>query len=273
MFTRLQDWAHGCPVPVRIAIVALTILLAVGWTLSAVGAIPQPEAYHRYADQRSCLGIPNFGNVASNLAFVVAGLHGLWLIGGGEAVFATAAERTGSRVLAYGAIATGLGSIVYHVAPTNETLAIDRAGMILVLMPLLAIVLMERVDVRFGRRLLWPLVALGLASVAWWIGSEWRGRGDLRPYVLAQFLSILVVVLLHVFPSRYRGPPAILIALALYVIAKLFEKMDFETFVASAAIVSGHTMKHLVAAGAVWCLVYRLRLRTLRQHMAGVQPT
>jgi acyl-CoA synthetase (AMP-forming)/AMP-acid ligase II len=39
--------------------------------------IPQPEAYHLFADRRSLLGIPNFGDVASNLAFAVIGIWGL----------------------------------------------------------------------------------------------------------------------------------------------------------------------------------------------------
>jgi hypothetical protein len=39
--------------------------------------IPQPPSYHNFADQRAWLGIPNFGNVASNLAFAVVGVWGL----------------------------------------------------------------------------------------------------------------------------------------------------------------------------------------------------
>ena len=39
-----------------------------------------PRSYHHFADQRSWLGIPNFGNVVSNALFLVAGLCGLgWL--------------------------------------------------------------------------------------------------------------------------------------------------------------------------------------------------
>src|SRR5207248_2745019 len=42
--------------------------------------IPQPASYHQFADQRAWLGIPNFGEVASNLAFAVVGLAGLWFL-------------------------------------------------------------------------------------------------------------------------------------------------------------------------------------------------
>jgi hypothetical protein len=37
---------------------------------------PQPLSYHHFVDQRSVLGIPNFGDVASNILFLVAGLWG-----------------------------------------------------------------------------------------------------------------------------------------------------------------------------------------------------
>jgi hypothetical protein len=41
--------------------------------LLLVPAIPQDQAYHQFADQRTLLGIPNFWNVVSNIPFVVVG--------------------------------------------------------------------------------------------------------------------------------------------------------------------------------------------------------
>ena len=46
-------------------IVAVVLACAVGTLL--VDAIPQDPAYHLFADLRGCLGIPNFGNVVSNV--------------------------------------------------------------------------------------------------------------------------------------------------------------------------------------------------------------
>jgi hypothetical protein len=34
-------------------------------------------SYHQFADQRAWLGIPNFGDVASNLPFALVGIWGL----------------------------------------------------------------------------------------------------------------------------------------------------------------------------------------------------
>ncbi len=36
--------------------------------------IPQPLSYHNFADHRGCLGIPNFGDVISNVPFAIVGI-------------------------------------------------------------------------------------------------------------------------------------------------------------------------------------------------------
>ena len=38
--------------------------------------IPQDQSYHRFADQRTLLGVPNFWNVVSNLPFIAVGAGG-----------------------------------------------------------------------------------------------------------------------------------------------------------------------------------------------------
>jgi hypothetical protein len=42
-----------------------------------VPPIPQPQDYHRFADQQTVLGTPNFWNVVSNLPFIAVGAWGL----------------------------------------------------------------------------------------------------------------------------------------------------------------------------------------------------
>jgi len=53
---------------VRIAILAAVSIAAIVAVILH-GPIPQPPGYHAFADQRALLGIANFGNVMSNLAF------------------------------------------------------------------------------------------------------------------------------------------------------------------------------------------------------------
>jgi hypothetical protein len=57
---------------------ALLVLLTVALAIAACLAprIPQPQSYHQFADQRAWLGVRNFGDVGSNLAFLIAGIWG-----------------------------------------------------------------------------------------------------------------------------------------------------------------------------------------------------
>jgi hypothetical protein len=59
-------------------LVALTLVVAVADALAP--RVPQPAWYHDFADRRAWLGIANFGDVASNAAFLVAGIWGLWIL-------------------------------------------------------------------------------------------------------------------------------------------------------------------------------------------------
>jgi hypothetical protein len=172
--------------------------------------MPQPLAYHDMADQRSWLGIPNALNVLSNLPFAVVGVLGLATVFGSRVDrrvrFQESWERWPYAALFAGVALTTLGSSYYHLAPDNARLVWDRLPMTLGFMGLLTSVLTERVSLPVGRRLFAPLLAVGSASVGYWYWSEVQGAGDLRPYLLVQFGSLLVVVLVLVlYPARYPG--------------------------------------------------------------------
>jgi hypothetical protein len=99
--------------------------------------------------------------------------------------------------------------------------------------------------------------------VAYWYWSELHGRGDLRLYLLVQYGSLLLVLLLLLlYPPRYPGTAYLVVGLGVYAAAKWLEAADHRIF-ALGHIVSGHTLKHLAAAGAVACLVGMLRARVV----------
>lgn len=238
-----RDWRH--------ALLAGVVVLAVG-AVMAMPPIPQDLAYHEFADQRTILGIPNFWNVASNLPFLLAGLYGLWL----ARVLPAPLPRPAAVVLAAGIAAVSLGSGWYHLAPDNASLAWDRLPMTVAFMALLSLVASDRVSPDWGKRLMWPLLLAGVASVAWWQLGEARGAGDLRPYALVQFLSMLLIaVMLLLYPSRQLPAAPLWWALALYALAKLAEHFDAAVF-AGLGGVSGHSIKHLLAALAAGLIVH-----------------
>lgn len=233
----------------RLALVGALVLVAVAVAL-ALPPIPQDPAYHALADQRRVLGVPHFLNVVSNVAFVAAGVFGLRVALRAGVAVTHPWERLAILVLFSGVTLTGVGSAWYHLAPSNATLVWDRLPMTLAFMALLALTIGERISVPLARRLFPVLLAAGAGSVVFWYAGEVRGHGDLRPYGLVQFLPLAAIPLMALlFPPRYTGGSALGVALGLYAAAKLFEALD-AAILSLGQIVSGHTLKHVVAAGA-----------------------
>jgi hypothetical protein len=233
------------------------LLLALAAAVPIVGIwffppIAQDPGYHRFADRRGCLGVPNFLDVVSNIGFVLVGALGVWRLGRPSAAgwFRDPREAWVWRVIFLGVALTGIGSAYYHLDPTNATLVWDRLPMTLVTTPIFAALVCERISVRGGLAMLGPLVLAGFASVIYWAWSEAAGHGDLRPYALAQYLPLLLVPLvIGLFGARYTRASGYLWAVGWYALAKLGEEFDGHIFAHGG--ISGHTLKHLLAAVAL----------------------
>jgi hypothetical protein len=238
------------------------IALAGVLTLLSLPPLRQSQAYHMLADRRPLLGIPNFLDVVSNAGFLFVGLMGTGFLlkrranqaNGG---FQEPVERLPYAVFFLGVALTGLGSACYHWTPNDSSLTWDRLPMTLAFMSILAAVIAERIDLRVGLWLLGPFVLAGAGSV-WY----WRGNGNLWPYAAAQYFSIFLVgALLCLFPARYSRGADLLWAAGLYGLAKVAEALDARIF-AVTHFVSGHTLKHLLAAFAVYWVLRMLVIRT-----------
>jgi glutathione peroxidase len=240
-------------------VLGLLAALALAGCFAFLPPIEQPEAYHRFADGRAWLGIPNFLNVASNLAFLAVGLLGLRVLRSHQhpsTAFCDPWER-GAFALLFGGVAlVALGSGYYHLHPTSPRLFWDRLPMIIVFSVLVGITIGERIGLPAGRRATPFLLALGLGS-----GLVWRATGDLRLYGFVQYFSALAVCLLLVLrPPRYTRTSDLVWMMALYTAAKLCELGDRPIF-ALGGLSSGHTLKHLLAAAATFQLVRHVRRR------------
>lgn len=223
--------------------------------------IPQPLAYHHFADQRSFLSIPNFGDVISNLPFALVGLCGLIFLRKPRLEkFSDPRERWLYLVMFAGLILTAFGSAYYHLAPGNARLVWDRIPIMMVFMALLAAVIAERVGVQAGLWLFPILEAGGIGSVLVWRAGELHGHGDLRFYAAVQVYAILVLLLLLLFPANYTRSSDFAVVVGFYVLAKILEESDRQVF-ALGHIVSGHTLKHLAAATAGYWILRMLQKR------------
>lgn len=229
------------PLSVLVGTGILTIVV-----LLFVPPIGQPAAYHLFADQTTCFGIPHFWNVMSNLPFILIGIAGLCRR---HASFST-------TMIFVGIVLTGFGSIYYHWQPNDSTLFWDRLPMTITFMAILAGAIEERVSPRLGVIMLWPLLGVGLLSLI-----VWRTTGDLRSYVWVQFFPCLVLPLLFwLTPARYSRTQDWLVAAGLYAVAKVFEFADAMVYSAG-GLMGGHALKHVIAAAACYMILRHFQNR------------
>ncbi len=216
--------------------------------------IPQDPSYHKFADQRAWHGIPNAMDVVSNLPLVVIGAVGL-----ASCCRTRQTELRGMKAILFCAVAlTGFGSAYYHWRPTNATLVWDRLPLAAMFMAFFAVLIADRVSLQAGRRLFWPLVGVGVLSVVQWWWSERHGVGDLRLYGVVQFLPMLLLpVIVATQPGRFTRNREVWWVLGFYALAKACEAGDAVVFGWTHCI-SGHTLKHLCASAAAWCMVRML---------------
>ncbi|MCP3412330.1 hypothetical protein [Bradyrhizobium sp. CCGB01] len=222
-----------------------------GLALAALFAPAMPaSAWHipQFVDTRTWLGVPNAGDVLSNLAFLAMGIWGL------VKLRASRDAPAGAGCLFVGLILTCIGSCFYHLAPdAPQRLVADRLGMAVAFAGFLGIAADERISARAGRAVVVLVTAAGLLAA--WVAYE-----NLTPWVVVQFGGMALAVGLALTRPR---PGALGVPLGgvmfFYVLAKLFELGDETIFEATGHIVSGHTLKHLAAALAAWPVIRTLR--------------
>ncbi|RJG05590.1 alkaline phytoceramidase [Noviherbaspirillum cavernae] len=227
------------------------------------GSISQPQDYHHFADQRIAFGIARAADVLSNAAFALVGVWGWLALSPARRHCQLRSGWAGYRLFLIALILTAAGSAFYHLEPDNSRLIWDRLPIALACAGLLAAV---RAETKPGADDASGIILLSLAavlSVAWWHFSGSDGSGDLRPYLLLQGLPLLLIPLWQaIHPAPREDRLAFGIAIALYVAAKAAELHDRELMLFFGGI-SGHTIKHLLAAAAaatiVRCLIRRVK--------------
>ncbi len=236
----------------RECVLALVPLLLLAGIM-ATRPLPQDLAYHDFADKRAFLGMPNFFDVASNIPFLLVGIAGAALCLGRNRSGATASWS----ILFFATVLVALGSAYYHWAPDNATLVWDRLPMTIGFMGLFVALVSEHVNEKFERVMLVPALVVGAASVAWWHFTD-----DLRLYVWVQLAPLVILLLVVVmFSGRYTHRTYLLYGLGFYLLAKFAEYWDREFFALTANALSGHSLKHLLAACGLLFVYLMLRWR------------
>jgi len=139
----------------------------------------------------------------------------------------------------------------YHLNPNNHTLVWDRLPMTIAFMSLFSIIISEFIDQRKGKLLLYPFLVIGIGSVLFWQWSD-----DLRFYALVQFLPIILMpLIIFNYSSKFTKTSGYWWLLLAYVLAKFFEFYDSQVFNLFAGVISGHSIKHIVAALGMYILL------------------
>lgn len=238
--------------------------LAVVLFFAVVDPVPQDPAYHAFADTRSMLGVKNFWNVLSNLPFLLVGAYGVAFIARNPDTVGDSDLRWPWIIFFSGIALTAFGSGYFHLLPGNGSLVWDRLPMTIGFAGLFAIVIGEYLSPRAARTLLVPLLVVGAASVFYWHITESTGNGDLRPYAVVQFLPVLLIPAILVIrrdASDLTGTFWLLVLF--YIAAKLLEHFDDGVY-ASLQVMSGHSLKHVVAALSPAILILALHRRSRR---------
>ncbi|MGC2517790.1 MAG: hypothetical protein WA373_01595 [Burkholderiales bacterium] len=236
----------------RHSVLLFIVLGSLAWIFS-LEPLPQEAAYHEFADRRAVWGIPYGLDVLSNLPFLLVGIAGLRFCLRADL---GAAGRAWTVVFA-GVAFVSAGSAYYHWSPDNNTLLWDRLPMTIGFMGLVAALAGEYVSERLGALLLVPAVLLGFASVLYWHWAD-----DLRLYYWVQLVPLLsIAAVMVLFEGRYSHQWVLIAALAWYVLAKVAEAYDVALFRNTAETISGHTIKHLLAATGCYSLLWMLQAR------------
>ncbi len=108
---------------------------------------------------------------------------------------------------------------------------------------------------RAGLVLAQAVLLLGALSIA-----VWAVGGNLLPWALLQGGGMALLLALALLPALPGALPVRWGAvIGLYALAKLLELADHAVFEFSGQLVSGHSLKHVMAACAAWPVISALR--------------
>ncbi|GBU09920.1 membrane protein [Gammaproteobacteria bacterium] len=253
-----------------ISYILIILVLTSCFFITQLAPIPQDVHYHDFSDQRHFGFIPNFWNVMSNIAFLWVGILGLVQLHWLKQLKIIEELKYAYYIFFIAVAAVSFGSGYYHWQPTNATLVWDRLPMTFGFMSLLSITLAEFLKTSYAKILLIPLTVLGLFSVVYWHISEQNGAGDLRLYILIQFLPILVLLILLTFAHTcFNMRSGYWWLFLCYGLAKLSEYFDAEIFELTHGYMAGHALKHLLAAVGLYLLLRYFKQRVYLHNLSG----
>lgn len=238
------------------------LLAATGFALNPHGHAHLYAHGHPFVDARTLWGFSNAMDVLSNLPLAVAGAAGFWVM---SSRLVAADARWPLRVFFIGLLLSSLGSAWYHAMPTPSGLVLDRMGMAVAFAGALSLAVAERVGTRAAAAVLGLTLLTALVSAALPLTND-----NVLPWAVVQFGGVALIGW-TALQRRVAGAIGVHLGvlIALYALAKALEMGDAAVFHATHEIISGHSLKHVVAALAVWPVLVALQRLPLRQNPAA----
>lgn len=209
--------------------------------------LQQPPHAHEFADRRTLLGVPFALDVLSNLALALAGGAGLRRLATLPPRTLSNMQRAMAGLFFVGLPLTGAASAWYHWHPDDAGLALERCGMAVALGGMLGLAAADRVSERAAAALGLAALLLGAAAV-----RAWTTTGNVAPWTVLQFGGIALLLWLAVRAGAACLDVRWSLVVLAYTTAKLLELNDREIFRLTGELVSGHTLRHVVAAFTAW---------------------
>ncbi len=245
-------WRHAMIASVRSRSRSRRIAILVGWAaivsilIVLVAPAHQDQGYHLFAPSPG-FGQEHFWIVATNIAFLVVGTIGLLRLAMVRDRFPRKGEIYPYLAVLAGFLLVAVGSAIYHLAPQDATLVWDRAAMVVIFAGLVSIFATDRIAPQAGPHLVLPvLMILGLGSQI-----VWRFGGDLRLYWVIEVGTVaLIPAIVLLFDGRRTRLRQVFWMAACFSLATATEFFDHQIHAASGGWISGHALKHLLAAAA-----------------------
>lgn len=203
-----------------------------------------------FADLRVLCGVHNFGDVISNISFVLVGLYAItYLVRNDNKDF-------NMWLIAIGSIMVGLGSAYYHNNPNNATLVWDRLPMSIVFSGIFmySINTLHLIEKRNYQLASLAYLVFSIATVLIWKLGTKINLNLITPYVFLQFGGMVLIIVLAImafFEKKAQLSKTLFVIIVCYAVAKVFEHFDFQVFTALNHTISGHSIKHLFSALAI----------------------
>jgi 1-acyl-sn-glycerol-3-phosphate acyltransferase len=213
-------------------------------------SVAELDGYIHFADQREALGLPRAMDVLSNLPFLLVGLYGL-------SVVARTTNPIKPFAVAFfvGLVVTSMGSAWFHLHPLEHgRLAIDRLGMLVAFCGLIGLATALKVSLRAGYFVSIFVAVAGLVSV-----HISNSTGNALPWAIVQFGG-LALVLWFASIKNTKNQPVLNLwwVVVVYAAAKALEMADQPVFDWTRQVISGHSLKHIVASLAAWPVIAML---------------